>query len=195
MRCFSTVFRNEQLKISTASKLTFKQQRAISSGFPVVFSPFPLSKLKRMFNIHVLGTSLGKCLNIQLKPEADLRLAKGRGTRREADSQVNISLYLKRPEHILKLLLIIMPTSHRPLSNAGGTVTQGEGVPGVFGNWSKVTVPLPAIISQIMENDQHDSRNRGCFSFSFSFWPLLAGTFNASHTGVWLDWGVWVWHS
>lgn len=116
MRCFSKVFRNEQLKISTASKLTFKWQRANSSGLPVVFSPFPLSKLKRMFNIHILGTSLGKCLNIQLKPKADLELAKGRGTRRVADSQVNISLYLKRPDHILKLLLIFMPTSHRPLS-------------------------------------------------------------------------------
>lgn len=52
-----------------------------------------------------------------LKLEADLELAKGRGTRREADSQVNISLYLKKPEHILKLLLIFTPTSHRPLSN------------------------------------------------------------------------------
>lgn len=31
----------EQLKISTASKLTFKEQRAISGTIPAVSSPFP----------------------------------------------------------------------------------------------------------------------------------------------------------
>lgn len=39
--------------------------------------------------------------------------------RREADSQVNISSYLKKPEHILNLLLIFVPTSRRPLSTTG----------------------------------------------------------------------------
>lgn len=72
---------------------------------------------------------------------------------------------------------------------------QWERVAGVFGSWSRVTVTLPAIISQIMESDQQNSRNKGCFSSSFSFWPLLAGAFNASHTGVWLDCCVWFWHS
>lgn len=75
----------EQLKISTASKLTFGEQRAISGTFPVVSSPFPPSKLRRIFDTHILGTSLDKSLNIELKP--DLELAKerewgGRQTRR-----------------------------------------------------------------------------------------------------------------
>lgn len=43
--------------------------------------------------------------------------------RREADSQVNISLYLKKPEHILQLLLIFTPTS---VNHWKAKVTRGD---------------------------------------------------------------------
>lgn len=98
--------------------------------------------------------------------------AKEKGTRREADSQVNISLYLKKPEHILKLLLIFMPTSRRPPSSAGREGDAGERAPGGFGSWSRVTGTLPAIISLIIENDP-ETRDvfLPCFLFGPS-WPV-----------------------
>lgn len=51
---------------------------------------------------------------MKLKTETDLEPAKERGMRREVDSQVNISMYLKKPEDVLEMLLISMPALCRP---------------------------------------------------------------------------------
>lgn len=129
---------------------------------------------------------------MKLKTETDLEPAKERGTRREVDSQVNISLYLKKPEDILEMLLISMPALRRPTLDGHGRA--GGRAPGVSASWSRVTVTLPAIISRILESNQWQSRNETGFSTSFSVWPLSVGAFNGSHTGVWLCCRVWFWH-
>lgn len=169
MRCFSKVF--HEVSITNTWKYQLHQNSHLSNRepFQVAFllsSPLPSLQTKKNINIHViLGASLDKCLNIKLKLEVALALAKERGTRREADSQVNISLYLKKPEHILKLLLIFMPTSHRPPSSAGGEGDAG----GTSARWLWQLVQGDRdTAGRYQPNYRKRSRNKGCFSSLFS---------------------------
>lgn len=167
---------HELLKIPIASKLTFRQQRDISSSFPVVIHLPPLSKIKRIFNIHALGTSLDTYWSVKQNRNSP-RACQAEGTRREVDSQVNISLYLKKPEYILKLLLIFMPTPHRLRQTQAGLGRAGNVCLG-HSSWLTGMVTLSAKLWKPISSIPEPR-----FFFLVSF-PPPVGSFRSTHPSI-----------